>query len=201
VDVAFQHVNMNILTRIAVSFATVLLVYGSTIAQDRQQESTNALRTGNFRWRSSEPLLAVNPKRLPPSPDNPWHAVKDPSVVRYQDRWHLFCTLRKLNGGNGKPAGYIRIGHISFADWKDANDAPWQLLEMSMGYHGAPQVFYFTPHRKWYLIYQLEDSSREIPFGPCYSTTEDINDPSSWSLPGRCMRRSPPISRVGSTSG
>ena len=57
-DVAFQHVNMNILTRIAVSFATVLLVYGSTIAQDRQQESTNALRTGNFRWRSSEPLLA-----------------------------------------------------------------------------------------------------------------------------------------------
>ena len=182
---------MNMFTRTAVSFVAVLLVHGSTIAQDRQQESTSALLTGNFRWRSSEPILAANPKRLPPSPDNPWHAVKDPSVIRYQDRWHLFCTLRKLNGGNGKPPGYIRIGHISFADWKDANDSQWHLLKMSAGYHGAPQVFYFTPHRKWYLIYQLEDSSRNISFGPCYSTTEDINDPASWSLPTPLYSKKP----------
>ena len=23
-----------------------------------------------------------------------WVSVKDPSVVRYGDRWHLFCTVR-----------------------------------------------------------------------------------------------------------
>jgi hypothetical protein len=174
---------MSNLTRAAISFVAILLMNCSTLAEDRKSDAGNALLTGNFRWRSSEPLLAVNPERLPPSPDNPWHAVKDPSVIRYGDRWHLFCTLRKRNGGNGKPPGYIRIGHVSFSDWKEANDAQWHLLEMSMGYHAAPQVFYFTPHRKWYLIYQLEDAARDISFGPCYSTTEDINDPTSWTLP------------------
>ena len=73
---------------------------------------------------------------------------------------------------------------------------------MSAGYHGAPQVFYFTPHRKWYLIYQLEDSSRNIPFGPCYSTTNDINDPTSWSLivnvpPGNSLNSMPMLFTTG----
>ena len=182
---------MSTLTRVATSFVVILLMNCSMLAQDRQQEATTAVLKGNFRWRSSEPLLAVNPDLLPSSPDNPWHAVKDPSVVRYQDRWHLFCTLRKLIGGNGKPPGYIRIGHISFADWREANAAPWRLLEMSSGYHAAPQVFYFTPRRQWYLIYQLEDAARGISFGPCYSTTKDINDPASWSLPQPLYSKKP----------
>lgn len=178
---------MTTLIRLAVLFGVLLVACRSAAAQDAMQVFTD----GKFRWRSSEPLLAVNPERLPPSPENPWHAVKDPSIVRYQDRWHLFCTLRKLRGGNGQPPGYIRIGHISFTDWKDANNAKWHLLEMSMGYHGAPQVFYFTPHRKWYLVYQLEDAARDISFGPCYSTTNDINDPASWSLPQPFYRQKP----------
>ena len=182
---------MNILARIAMSVIAILLVHVSLHAQDRQKDAISPVRTGNFHWRSSKPLLALNHERLPASPDNPWHAVKDPSVIRYQDRWHLFCTLRKLNGSDGKPPGYIRIGHISFDDWKDADDAPRHLLEMSMGYHGAPQVFYFTPHRKWYLIYQLEDSAREIAFGPCFSTTDDINNPASWSLPAPLYSKKP----------
>lgn len=182
---------MNIPTRIAIAVAPLLLACSSTFAQDRQQDTTPPFLTGDFRWRSSEPLLAVNPERLPPSSDNPWHAVKDPSVIRYQDRWHLFCTLRKLKGGDGKPPGYIRIGHLSFADWQGANDAQWHLLDLSLGYHGAPQVFYFTPHRKWYLIYQLEDSTRDIAFGPCYSTTDDINEPTSWSLPTPLYSKKP----------
>lgn len=173
--------------RFAIITLAILASFQPTAAQDAER----VLANGDFRWRSSEPLLAANPKRLPPSPDNPWHAVKDPSVVRYQDRWHLFCTLRKLNGGNGKPPGYIRIGYISFADWKNAGDAQWHLLDMSMGYHAAPQVFYFTPHRKWYLIYQLEDAARDIPFGPCYSTTDDINDPASWTLPQPIYEQKP----------
>lgn len=172
-----------VVARRAAPFIALLLVHGWSSGQDCQPRGDSPLLTGEFRWRSSEPLLAVNPARLPQSADNPWHAVKDPTVVRYQDRWHIFCTLRKLNGGNGKPPGYIRIGHLSFTDWKNANEARWRLLDLSMGYHGAPQVFFFTPHRKWYLIYQLEDAARNISFGPCYSTTDDITDPASWSLP------------------
>ena len=59
------NVIMNILTRIAVSF----LASGSTAAQDRQKDATSPFLKDNFRWRSSEPLLAVNPERLQPSPD------------------------------------------------------------------------------------------------------------------------------------
>ncbi len=134
----------------------------------------------SFRWQTGNPVLAVDAEKLPPSPDNPWHAVKDPSVVRHEGRWHLFCTLRKLSGDS---PGYIRIGYLSFADWPDAPAAHWELLELSPEYHGAPQVFYFMPHQKWYLIYQLADQSRGISFGPCYSTTTNISDPKSWTAP------------------
>jgi hypothetical protein len=139
----------------------------------------------------SGPLLGIEPDNLPPSPENPWHAVKDPSIVSYQARQHLFCTLRKRQGANGRPPGYIRIGALSFARWQDAPRARWHLLELTSDYHGAPQVFYFRPQRKWYLIYQLEDKSRGIPYGPCYSTTRTISDPASWSLPAPLYARKP----------
>ncbi len=139
--------------------------------------------TGKFSWTASPPLVSVAANHLPASPDNPWLAVKDPSIVHHDGRWHLFCTLRKTRGGNGKPVGYIRIGYLSFSDWDDARTADWQLLDLSPGYHGAPQIFYFAPRKKWYLVYQLEDATRGIRFGPCYSTTSNISDPSSWSRP------------------
>jgi hypothetical protein len=44
-----------------------------------------------------------------------------------------------------------------------------------------PQVFYFTPHKKWYLIYQRTDTNAPINFAPCFSTTEKLSDPKSWS--------------------
>ena len=52
-----------------------------------------------------------------------------------------------------------------------------------MDYHGAPQIFFFEPHRKWYLIYQAADSSRGLKYGPCFSTTETIDDATSWTKP------------------
>lgn len=134
---------------------------------------------GEFRWRVGRPVLAVDPKRLPESPQHPWLAVKDPSIVRFQDRWHLFCTLRKNKTGNGR----IRIGYLSFADWSEAAEADWSVLDLTLGYHGAPQIFYFQPHQKWYLIYQAEDASRQLKYGPCFSTNDDISDPDGWTLP------------------
>ncbi len=142
-----------------------------------------SLITGEFRWEVTQPVLTINPKKLPPSPDNPWHAVKDPSIVRYQGQWRLFCTLRKRKGQNGLPPGYVRIGCMSFTDWKDAYESQWHLLELSMDYHGAPQVFYFTPQKKWFLVYQLGDRYKNMPYGPHYSSTDDITDPTSWTAP------------------
>jgi len=154
------------------------------VAQEKSAPAAESpLLTGEFHWQASPPLVEIVAANLPASPENPWHAVKDPSLVRYDNRWHLFCTLRKQRGGDGKPPGYIRIGYLSFADWPDAATAKWELLSLSMDYHGAPQVFYFSPHKRWYLIYQLADASRGIAYGPCYSTTTHLGDAKSWSAP------------------
>jgi hypothetical protein len=51
------------------------------------------------------------------------------------------------------------------------------------GLYCAPQVFYFRPHKKWYLIYQIADKKHKPPFGPGYSTSTDLGDPKSWSKP------------------
>lgn len=149
------------------------------------------LEAGEFRWTSSRPLLEVVAENLPASPDNPWLAVKDPSVVRAEGRWHLFCTLRKTRGGDGKPPGYIRIGTVSFEDWADAPKAPWRLLDLTMEYHGAPQVFFFAPQKRWCLLYQCEDSTRGIEYGPCVSTTDDISRAESWTRPAPLYARKP----------
>lgn len=134
---------------------------------------------GDFHWNFEPPLLWVDSSRLPQSPDHPWIAVKDPSIVRFQGRWHLFCTLRKQKEG----AGRIRIGYLAFEDWSEAMNAQWQVLELTDDYHGAPQIFFFEPHKTWYLIYQAADESRGLKYGPCFSTNSDINDASGWTLP------------------
>jgi len=134
---------------------------------------------GEFRWKVGPPLLGVDDARLPESAEHPWVAIKDPSVVRYGNRWHLFCTLRKNKQGEGR----IRIGYLSFEQWDDAPHADWSVLNLTKGYHGAPQIFWFEPHQKWYLIYQAEDSTRGLKYGPCFSTNDDITQPDQWTLP------------------
>lgn len=102
------------------------------------------------------------------------YSIKDPSIVRYQDRWHLFCTIR------GKERSHAVV-YVNFKDWPQANDAEWKLLSMHEGYFCAPQVFYFRPHKKWYLICQAAKEEWEPNYQPAFSTTETLDDPESWS--------------------
>jgi hypothetical protein len=102
------------------------------------------------------------------------YSVKDPSIVYYQGKWHLFCTIR------GQKRSH-QIEYICFDDWKNVDAEKRYVLRLTEGYFCAPQVFYFTPHRKWYLICQVSDESRKPSLQPAYSTTSDIADPNSWS--------------------
>ena len=144
-----------------------------------QDKLASPWKTGRFKWSVSRPVLEVRPENLPASPDHPWIAVKDPSIVKFEDQWHLFATLRKKKKGEGR----IRIGCCRFTDWKDAKDAKWDVLELTPGYHGAPQIFFFEPQQKWYLIYQAADPKRGLAYGPCFSVNVDIKNPKGWSLP------------------
>lgn len=128
-----------------------------------------AFREGRWRWRLGPPLVAPVQR-----PEDPCFSVKDPSVVYYGGRWHLFCTIRSTKRTH-------QIEYLSFTDWAHANAAPRHVLTMHPGYFCAPQVFFFEPHRKWYLICQASDPAWEPDYGAAYATTTDIADPSSWS--------------------
>jgi hypothetical protein len=147
----------------------VLSAQHSATAADNQIPRTN-LVTLPEGWTMSAPL--VSPERRT---TDVAHAVKDPSVVYDQGRWHVFMTI--------KCKGRTIMETCSFADWEMANQAPRTVLNLFEGdYYGAPQVFFFRPHSKWYLIYQVGVPGRKF-MHVAYSTTTTLEDPGSWSKP------------------
>lgn len=147
-----------------------------------QAAEIDAWQTGDFRWRSSGPLIDVANGL---NAADPHVALKDPSVVLHEGRWHLFGTLRKKSGT-------VCMQYLSFTNWSEANSAARHEVTFTREYHCAPQVFYFTPHRRWYLIHQLADPARTPAFGPNFSTTTKLTDPKSWSPPQPMVTNAPP---------
>ncbi len=125
--------------------------------------------TGQFSWIASPPLIGPVDHG-----DDHCDSIKDPTIVRYDGRWHLFTTLRSEKRSH-------QIEYMSFTDWKDANQAERHLLDLTGGYYCAPQVFYFSPQQKWYLIHQIQDPKRKPSLQPAFSTSDDINNPRLWS--------------------
>ncbi len=120
-------------------------------------------------WQLDEPVFA-------PSSEGGFDAVavKDPSIVRFEGKWHLFYTARGLEEYCTGYAVSRELGRL--------RSAPRHELEMIRGkgrYGCAPQVFYYEPQRLWYLIFQNRDSN----YQPAFSTTPTISDPKSWSAP------------------
>ncbi len=102
-------------------------------------------------------------------------SVKDPSIVRHEGRWHLFYTARDQTD--------YTLGYVSAGKLEDlSRSTRHQLLNLHASaskYAAAPQVFYFRPQKRWYLIFQTTDST----YLPVYSTSEDIDNPAAWSSP------------------
>jgi len=119
-------------------------------------------------WEYSAPLIAPEERDRDPS-----RAQKDPTVVFFEGRWHVFMTV--------KLPGRSAIEYCSFADWAQADASPRTILRVSdSDYYCAPQVFYFSPQEKWYLVYQMGRPGARFMW-VAYSTTETIDDPSSWT--------------------
>jgi hypothetical protein len=120
------------------------------------------------RWLCSAPLVAPEERNEEPS-----RAQKDPTVVFHDGAWHLFMTV--------KLPGRSAIEYCRFEDWEQADDAARTLLPLSdSDYFCAPQVFFFRPHKLWYLVYQVGMPGRKMMWVG-YSTTPDIGDPGSWT--------------------
>lgn len=137
-----------------------------------------------FQWTSTGPLVS-------PIPDDshPILSVKDPSVVFFEDRWHVFATT-------ASSAATWSMIYLSFSDWSEAADAQPYYLDNNpalRGYHAAPQVFYFSPQDRWYLIFQSGQ--------PQYSTTDDLSAPETWSSPKNFFAAEPAIVAENKGSG
>jgi hypothetical protein len=119
-------------------------------------------------WEYSAPLIAPEQRDRDPS-----RAQKDPTVVFHDGKWHVFMTVKLLSRS--------AIEYCSFADWQDADKSQRTILKISdRDYYCAPQVFYFSPHRMWYLIYQMGVPGAKHMW-VAYSTTANIADPDSWT--------------------
>ncbi|HJN18845.1 MAG TPA: non-reducing end alpha-L-arabinofuranosidase family hydrolase, partial [Armatimonadota bacterium] len=130
---------------------------------------TDGLLDGEFRWTTSGPYVAH-----PESTEDTYVSIKDPTVVFHEGLWHLFCTVRR----DGQ---HHQIEHLSFADWDDIASAERTVLSMHDDFIAAPQVFYFAPQEKWYLIGQAASEAWDPKYGAAYATSTDIADPSAWS--------------------
>jgi len=130
----------------------------------RQANGTNSTLPSSFAWSSTGVLIA------PKNDTRGVAGVKDPSIVYYDGHYHVFAST-------AQEAGYSLI-YLNFTDFDEAYNAPFFYLDQSgigEGYRAAPEVFYFTPHKLWYLIYQNGNAA--------YSTNPDIRNPAGWSAP------------------
>ena len=152
------------------SSCLVVLIGGMVPAS--AQEPYHGLSDGRFQWSSTGPLLG------PPAgiDGDPAVSVKDPSVVRFDNTWHLFNTVRFASKR-------VQLEYVQLNDWNDAEPLQRVLLDLHKGYIAAPQVFFFEPHQRWYLIFQMADESSGRPWGPWFSTTPTLADPNSWTKP------------------
>jgi hypothetical protein len=119
---------------------------------------------------STPPLIA------PRSTD--FVSIKDPTIVRYNNLYHVFATVFDTSR-NAWSAVYL-----NFSDFSKAGSAVQvPLAGKPAGDAVAPQVFYFRPHKKWYLISQ---------WGAKYSTNTDIANPDGWTAPQPLLTGGPP---------
>ncbi len=99
-------------------------------------------------------------------------SVKDPTIVRYNDKWHIYATVYSTS------ARTWTMVYLNFKDWSEAPNAKLHFIDQNpdlRGYHCAPNLFYFRPHKKWYLVLQSQQ--------PQYCTTDDLSKPETWTKP------------------
>lgn len=120
-------------------------------------------------WETGEPLVETGDWG-----EHKWIAMKDPSIVKADGRWHLFATVRPFEGE-------LFVCYSTFRDWEECRSATRTKIDLGVPYYCAPQVFYFAPEKQWYLICQASDPSWDPVYQPAFSTNPDISDPNGWT--------------------
>ncbi|MCK5861869.1 MAG: hypothetical protein KAH38_05255 [Candidatus Hydrogenedentes bacterium] len=112
-------------------------------------------------------------------------AVKDPSIVYHKGRYHMFYTSKPHKEEGVYETG---LGYVAAATLEELNTAPRTLFKEVVEEDViAVQVFYFEPHRLWYLIGHI-DLGKAHKLQPVYLVNPDIEDVKGWSKPKAFMK-------------
>ncbi len=106
-------------------------------------------------------------------------SVKDPTVVFFEGKWHVYATTADTRNR-------WHMVYLSFDDWSKAGEAKLHYLDANpnlRGYRCAPQLFYFAPQKKWYLIFQAQQ--------PQFSTADRPDQPEAWTKPQDFFKSKP----------
>ena len=130
----------------------------------------------SYRWSSSEAIIA-------PVSDasHDLVAIKDPSIVFFNDRWHVYASSVSSGGVYG-------MVYQSFTDFNDPASGTFYYMDQTPGfstYVAAPELFYFAPQNRWYLVFQSGP--------PMYSTNDDPGNPATWTRPAPFFTSTPAV--------
>ena len=130
----------------------------------------------SFSWTSSDVLI-----RPVSDSSHILVAVMEPTAVFYNGKYLVYSAV-------ANSAGSSNLVFLTFADWPQANSTTFYYLDNNPGFsgnRGSPQLFYFTPQKKWYLIYQSGP--------PSYSTAADASQAPTWTKPATFFSSTPSI--------
>ena len=147
-------------------------------AHPRHADSVQAGQVQYKKWTVSKPLLTAGPND---SFDNV--AVKDPSIVFYNDNYHLFYTGKSSKQTSDGLKYDLDTGYVSAPTLEGLKSAKrYNFRDIVGEIVIAPQVFYFEPQQLWYLIGHTKVSGRPN-LAPIYMTNPNIEDVQGWSKP------------------
>ncbi|KAL1600523.1 hypothetical protein SLS60_006909 [Paraconiothyrium brasiliense] len=136
----------------------------------------NTTLPSSFKWTSTQALV------YPKNDTRAIAGIKDPSIISVNGTYHVFASTAKSESPN------YSLVYFNFTSFDEAGSAPFNYLDQSgigTGYRAAPEVFYFEPHKVWYLVFQNNNAA--------YSTNPDISDPLGWSAPTNFYNGTPAI--------
>jgi hypothetical protein len=119
-----------------------------------------------YAWSSTGPIISPISNAT-----HPLVAIKDPTAVYFNNQWNVYASTVDSSGN-------YNMAYLNFTGWNAASAAQPYYMDATpglSGYHCAPELFYFAPQNKWYLIYQSGP--------PQYSTAADPTQPQTWTAP------------------
>ncbi|KAJ3028694.1 hypothetical protein HDV00_010091, partial [Rhizophlyctis rosea] len=135
----------------------------------------------NFNWTATEPLIFPQNDTT-----HTMVSIKDPSIIHWNGKYHIYATGAYSSGAN---ATDFKMIYTSFKSFEEIAKKPPKIHFMDEDpdfriYGCAPQIFFYEPHKLWYLIFQSPN--------PTYSTSKNPADPKSWSKPKVMVDKLPP---------